>query len=194
MVALELLVVACPLLILAAWPRPTDSPPVRRWAGSWTIFAVAAALLYAALLLIVVHIPAVHRRGTETGSAPLWLAAGAGHRGRRLVRRFSHCGPGTDERPALVDVRAQEIGAFIGLLSLFGAWGAMTHTTPSGFSAAWDQRLGGLVMMATGTGGGGPAGSNNLGSPAGIEPATSSNSLVGIRDSNGRRRPRQNRG
>jgi hypothetical protein len=56
------------------------------------------------------------------------------------------------------------------------------------------QRLGGLVMMATGTGGGGPAGSNNLGSRAGIEPATSSNSFVGTRDSNGQRRPRQNRG
>jgi hypothetical protein len=38
---------------------------------------------------------------------------------------------------------AQELAAFIGLLSLFGAWGAMAHTS------AWDQRLGGLVMMAT---------------------------------------------
>jgi hypothetical protein len=37
---------------------------------------------------------------------------------------------------------AQEVAAFIGLLSLLGARGAMDHTS------TWDQRLGGLFMMA----------------------------------------------
>lgn len=44
---------------------------------------------------------------------------------------------------------AQEVAAFIGLLSLFGAWGAMAHTSPVGISMVWDQRLGGVFMMAT---------------------------------------------
>jgi len=35
------------------------------------------------------------------------------------------------------------------LLSLFGAWGAMAHSSPLGISMVWDQRLGGVFMMAT---------------------------------------------
>jgi hypothetical protein len=44
---------------------------------------------------------------------------------------------------------APEVAAFIGLLSWFGAWGAMGQTSPLGISSAWDQRLGGLFMIAT---------------------------------------------
>jgi hypothetical protein len=149
MVALELLIVACPLLILTAWPRLSDSPPARRWAGGWTIFAVAGALLYAALL-IVIHIPAVHRRGAEAGSVPPWVALVVLAIGLAYwfsVIRTADRVPTKTRRSLLIG--AQEIAAFIGLLSLFGAWAVMTHTMPLGISAAWDQRLGGLFMMAT---------------------------------------------
>jgi hypothetical protein len=147
MVALELLLVIVPLLVLSALPTFPD----RRVTGSggWTVLAVAAALLYSALL-IVIHIPAVHRRGAELGSAPLWMALvalviGVGY--WMAVLRTDGRVPVRVRRAVLIG--AQEVAAFIGLLSLFGAWGAMDHDSPLGLSAAWDQRLGGVFMIAT---------------------------------------------
>ncbi|MDT5348926.1 MAG: hypothetical protein QOH91_2213 [Mycobacterium sp.] len=133
MVVLELLLVACPLLLLRARPRPSVVRPTRR--VGWTIFACVAAVLYAALL-IVIHLPAVHRRGAESGSAPLWLVLVALAIG--VVYWFGVlCTPDrlTTRARRLMLVGTQEVAAFIGLLSLFGT--------------AWDQRLGGLFMIAT---------------------------------------------
>jgi hypothetical protein len=45
-------------------------------------------------------------------------------------------------------IGAQEVAALIGLLSLFGAWGAMSHRSPLGIPSAWDQRIGGIFMIA----------------------------------------------
>jgi len=130
MVSLELLMVACPLLLLRTRPRPSVARPAR--SSGWMVFAVAAAVLYAGLL-ISIHLPAVHRHGA---AAPLWLAPAALAIGAAYwfgvlctADRLT-----TRARRALL-LGAQEVAAFIGLLSLFGA--------------TWDQRLGGLFMMAT---------------------------------------------
>ncbi|MCW2686106.1 MAG: hypothetical protein JWR37_996 [Mycobacterium sp.] len=149
MVALELLMVIVPLLVLSAWRRPGDWAPAPGWGGGWTLFAVGTGLLYSALL-IVVHIPAVHHRGGELGSTPLWLAVVATAIGIGYwagVLRTAGRVPTSIRRAVLLG--AQEVAAFIGLLSLFGAWSGMGHDSPLGISAAWDQRLGGLFMMAT---------------------------------------------
>jgi hypothetical protein len=143
MVAIELLMVLVPLLVLSAL---RVSPGSR--STVWTLFAVTAGALFAALL-IVIHLPAVHRRGGELGSAPLWLALVAlviGVAYWFAVLRTEGRVPVQIRRWVLVG--AQEVAAFIGLLSLFGAWGAMDHQSPLGISAAWDQRLGGVFMIA----------------------------------------------
>jgi hypothetical protein len=69
MVALELLMVACPLLLLREPPRPSVCRPARR--SGWTMFGAVSAVLYAGLL-IAIHLPAVHRHGA---GGPLWVAA-----------------------------------------------------------------------------------------------------------------------
>jgi len=82
--------------------------------------------------------------------APLWMALvalviGVGY--WMAVLRTDGRVPVRVRRAVLIG--AQEVAAFIGLLSLFGAWGAMDHDSPLGLSAAWDQRLGGVFMLAT---------------------------------------------
>jgi hypothetical protein len=148
MVALELLLVIAPLLMLAAErPRPEGSSggPSR----PATVVTVTAALLYAGLL-IVVHLPAIHSRSAELGSVPVWvppIALVIGVTYWSGVLRTAGRVPRRIRRAALLG--AQEVAALIGLLSLFGAWGAMTHPSPLGISMAWDQRIGGIIMMAT---------------------------------------------
>ena len=113
------------------------------------MFTVVAALLYS-VLLIVIHLPAVHSRSAELDSVPLWvvaLALAIGMAYWPAVLRTVGRVPTQIRRAALFG--AQEVAAFIGLLSLFGAWGAMAHSSPLGISMVWDQRLGGVFMMAT---------------------------------------------
>jgi cytochrome c oxidase assembly factor CtaG len=146
MVALEVLLVLAPLLILTA-NRPSGSS--RRPNIGWTVCAGTAGVAYAALL-IVGHVPAVHRRAAEIGAAPLWIAIVALAIG--ICYWFAVLRTGARVPLAIrkaVLLGAQEVAAFIGLLSLFGAWGAMGYTSPLRISPAWDQRLGGLFMIAT---------------------------------------------
>jgi hypothetical protein len=148
MVVLELLLVIVPLLMLSALPAVPDTP-VAGWGGGATVLAVGAAVLYSALL-IVIHIPAVHHRGADLGAAPLWLTLAALMIGVGYwfaVLRTAGRVPVRVRRAVLIG--AQEVAAFIGLLSLFGAWAAMDHDSPLGLSAAADQRLGGVFMLAT---------------------------------------------
>jgi Cytochrome c oxidase caa3 assembly factor (Caa3_CtaG) len=148
MVELELVLVIVPLLVLAAAnPRGERLSALR--SRNWTMFTVVAALLYSALL-IVIHLPAVHSRSAKLDSVPLWvvaLALAIGMAYWPAVLRTVGRVPTQIRRAALFG--AQEVAAFIGLLSLFGAWGAMAHSSPLGISMVWDQRLGGVVMMAT---------------------------------------------
>jgi hypothetical protein len=130
MAALELLMVACPLLLLRESPRPSAGQPARRF--GWTAFGGAAAVLYAGLL-IVIHIPGVH---CHCVGAPLWvvpvaLAIGIAYWFGVLCTADRV----TTRARRVMLLGAQEVAAFIGLLSLFGA--------------TWDQRLGGLLMMIT---------------------------------------------
>lgn len=151
MVALELLLVVIPLLLLAALRgQPVDpSTEPRGFRRVWAGCAVAAALLYAGLL-IVIHLPAVHHRSMELGAVPLWVAAvalaiGVGY-WFGVLRTAGRVA--TKMRRAVL-LGAQEVAAFVGLLSLFGDWGAMDRGSPLGIPAHWDQRLGGAFMMAT---------------------------------------------
>jgi hypothetical protein len=145
MLMLEVLMVLVPLLILTALPSPRRTTH----RCGWLALVIGSALAYSALL-IVIHIPAVHHTGVESGAAPWWLL---------LVAPLIGVGYwyGVIRTTAVVDTRirraalfgAQEVAAFVGLLSLFGAWGATPHQNRIGLPDAWDQRLGGLVMMAT---------------------------------------------
>jgi hypothetical protein len=147
MVVLELLMVLIPLLILNALPRPSETRPTGGCAS--LSLTVGSALAYSALL-IALHIPAVHHRGVELGAVPAWVALAA------MVIGVGYWF-GVLNTNAVVSVRvrraallgAQEVAAFIGLLSLFAAWGTAHHHSPVGIPAVWDQVLGGLVMMAT---------------------------------------------
>jgi hypothetical protein len=148
MVELELVLVIVPLLVLAA-AKPRGQRLSARRSRNWTMFTVVAALLYSGLL-IVIHLPAVHSRSAELDAVPLWvvaLALAIGMAYWPAVLRTAGRVPTRIRRAALFG--AQEVAAFIGLLSLFGAWGAMAHSSPLGISMAWDQRLGGVFMMAT---------------------------------------------
>jgi hypothetical protein len=148
MVELELVLVIVPLLVLVAANPRAERVSARR-SRNLTVFTVVAALLYSALL-IVIHLPAVHSRGAELDAVPLWvvaLALAIGMAYWPAVLRTAGRVPTQIRRAALFG--AQEVAAFIGLLSLFGAWGAMAHSSPLGISMVWDQRLGGVFMMAT---------------------------------------------
>jgi hypothetical protein len=148
MVELELVLVIVPLLVLVA-ANPRAERLSARGSRTSTVFTVVAALLYSALL-IVIHLPAVHSRGAELDAVPLWvvaLALAIGMAYWPAVLRTAGRVPTQIRRAALFG--AQEVAAFIGLLSLFGAWGAMAHSSPLGISMVWDQRLGGVFMMAT---------------------------------------------
>jgi hypothetical protein len=145
MLLLEVLMVLVPLLVLTALPSPRSTA----CRGGWLTLVIGSALAYSALL-IVIHIPAVHHSGVESGAAPWWLLPVAPLIGLGYwygVLRTTAVVHTRTRRASLLG--AQEVAAFVGLLSLFGAWGATTHTSPMGIPEAWDQRLGGLVMMAT---------------------------------------------
>jgi hypothetical protein len=147
MVVLEALMVLVPLLALRVLPSPVGSSPMR--SRGWMALVVGSAVAYSALL-IVIHIPAVHHTGLELGAAPLWLALLAPVIGIGYwfgVLRTAAVVPTRARRASLLG--AQEVAAFVGLLSLFGAWGTAAHHSALGIPASWDQRLGGLVMIAT---------------------------------------------
>jgi hypothetical protein len=144
MVELEVLMVVVPLVIVTVLPRPSSQEASTSW--SWLV--VGSAVAYAGVL-VVIHLPAVHQREALFGAVPLWTALITTLVGVAYwfgVLRTGGAVPSRTRRAALVG--AQEVAAFIGLLSLFGAWGAIAHRSRLGIPAVWDQRLGGLVMMA----------------------------------------------
>lgn len=93
---------------------------------------VASAVLNS-LVLIGIHLPAAHHRLAETGASTLWLLVITPVIGTAYcfsVLRTAGLVPVGIRRTVLSG--AQEVWAFIGLLSIFGAWTAMTHVSPSG--------------------------------------------------------------
>jgi hypothetical protein len=149
MIVLEVLLVLVPLSVLAMLPHAADTGPTGHQRGGWTLLAGAFALAYA-VLLIAIHVPAVHHHGGTGDVVPLWPVIAGPLIGTGYwfgVLRTAAVLPLRTRRVSLIAV--QEIAALVGLLSLFSAWGGAAHADPLGISAAWDQALGGLVMMTT---------------------------------------------
>jgi len=150
MFVLELLLVIAPLMLIAALPgsvarRRGVAHRRNRW---WTSYTAATGLFYSALV-IWLHTPAVHHRA-DGNPAPLWLAG--------VTLAIGLCYWSAVVRPPgavslavrrAVLIGAQEVAAFVGLLSLCGAWGGSAHHSALGIPALWDQRLGGALMIAT---------------------------------------------
>jgi hypothetical protein len=151
MAAMELVLVALPLTVLAALPH-REPRPVRgatTWRSWSTMVACGTGVLYGGSILVL-HLPPVHQRGMASGVVPLWIPLVLGLIGLAYwvaVLRTSGRVPVALRRAVLVG--SQEVAAFVGLLAIFGAWAPMSDESPLGITAAWDQRLGGLLMMIT---------------------------------------------
>jgi hypothetical protein len=149
MIVLEVLLVLVPLSILTALPHAADTGSIGNRRAGWMMLAGGSAFAYA-VLLIAVHVPGVHHHGGAGDVVPLWPAIAAPMIGIGYwfgVLRTAAVLSLRTRRASLFAV--QEIAALVGLLSLFSAWGNPGRAGPLGISAACDQALGGLVMMAT---------------------------------------------
>jgi hypothetical protein len=149
MIVLEVLLVLVPLSILTALPHAADTGSIGNRRAGWMMLAGGSAFAYA-VLLIAIHVPGVHQHAAAGNVVPLWPAIAAPMIGIGYwfgVLRTAAVLSLRTRRASLFAV--QEIAALVGLLSLFSAWGSPGHAGPLGISAAWDQALGGLVMMAT---------------------------------------------
>jgi hypothetical protein len=149
MIVLEVLLILVPLSILTALPHAADTGSTGNLRAGWMLLAGGSALAYA-VLLIAIHLPGVHHHGGAGNVVPLWPAIAAPMIGIGYwfgVLRTAAVLSLRTRRASLFAV--QEIAALVGLLSVFSAWGSPGHGGPLGISAAWDQALGGLVMMAT---------------------------------------------
>ena len=146
MAMLEVLLVAVPLLIVAAAPGRAPSNGSRRSATAWLFVAVLAN----SALLIALHLPAVHDRGARLDGVPLWLAilviaVGSGYWAAILLTaRYIRAAV---RRGALIV--GQEVGAILGLATLVGSGPHLRHPGAFGMSATLDQRLGGVLMLIT---------------------------------------------
>lgn len=146
MAALEALLVAVPLLLIASVRREQPTADVRRtW--PWSVWVLIAIVLNSALL-IGLHLPLVHQHSAQTGIVPLWLPAvvvltGVGYWAAVLVTggRVSSA----LRRSALII--GQEVAAILGLAALIRPSPHLHHTNPLGLSPVIDQRLGGFLML-----------------------------------------------
>jgi hypothetical protein len=148
MAALEALLVAAPLLLIAAMRRdqPTANP---EHTGLSTLFVVIAVALNSALL-IALHLPSVHDRGAALTMVPQWLTLVAATVGlsywAAILTTAGRVKPAL-RRGALIV--GQEVAAILGLAALVGGHPHMHHTTVLGLPATLDQRLGGALMLVT---------------------------------------------
>lgn len=150
MVALEFVMVVAPILLCAGISRLRLMSDRRSGRGrAWTAATIVLALAYA-VFVVVVHLPVAHRTLAETGHVPGWVVAAAAVIGCSYwIAVLGTLGGASRNVRRSALLGSQEVAAFIGLLSIFGAWGAMPHVNPLGLSPAWDQRLGGLFMLVT---------------------------------------------
>jgi hypothetical protein len=139
MVVIETAMTLIPLLLFAA---------TRGWHGSVPArlpLLVLAAMGYAGSIAAI-HLPALHDRAMAYSVIPIWTLAAAVLMG--LAFWF-----GVLRSPIPVRLRrmiligAQEVVAFIGLLSLFGAWPTRDDMSAQLLPPMWDQRLGGFLML-----------------------------------------------
>lgn len=148
MAALEALLVAAPLLLIHA-VRRERATTVAAESKPWTAWVIVAVVLNSTLLLAI-HLPAVHARGTHLDAVPLWLALlavliGVSYWGAILLTT-SRVGSAA-RRGALVI--GQEVAAVLGLAALLWPSPHLQHGNPLGLSPTTDQRLGGVLMLVT---------------------------------------------
>jgi hypothetical protein len=135
MAALEILLVAVPLLLFAA-ARHAKVPPLPGRSSTWTLALVAVAALYG-LLFVLVHLPAVHRSSSGMSTVPLWAVALAGVIGVAYwVAILSSAGRVTLAVRRTALLLSQEVAAIIALATLL-------------FSTTADQLLGAALMLIT---------------------------------------------
>ena len=148
MAALEAVLVAAPLLIIAALGRNrarSGSPRSRAWA-----VCVVIAVAVNSSLLIALHLPNVHGKATSLDAVPLWLPGlavliGLGYWAAVLLTA-GRVAPAL-RRGALIV--GQEVAMILGLAALFLPSPYMNHANPLGLSSTMDQRLGGVLMVLT---------------------------------------------
>jgi len=142
----EALLVAAPLLLIAA--APPRSGAVGSRSAIWTAFVVSAVAMNSALL-IALHLPAVHDRGMNLASVPLWLAAVVAVVGlsywAAILLTAGRVAPAV-RRGALII--GQEVAAILGLAALIHPTSLHPAST-LGLSPAVDGRLGGILMLIT---------------------------------------------
>lgn len=148
MAVLEVLLVAVPLLLLAARRRTGVTPRPER-SGAWAAGLITATTVYGCFL-VALHLPGIHHRAGGLTMVPLWLAASAVAIGMTywaaILLTAGHVRPST-RRTALII--GQEVGVIIGLAALFVPSPFLDHTSPLGLSSTTDQRLGGALMVLT---------------------------------------------
>jgi Cytochrome c oxidase caa3 assembly factor (Caa3_CtaG) len=146
MATLEALLVAAPLLFIAAL-RPRQSSTAVSRSLLWAAAVVFAVTLNSALL-IALHLPAIHDRGMDLATVPLWLAplvilVGLAYWAAILLTS-AHVEPRFRRGAMIV---GQEVAAVLGLAVLIRPFPGMHHINPFGLSPAVDQRLGGILMF-----------------------------------------------
>lgn len=148
MAVLEVLLVAVPLLLLAALRR-TGATLLPERSGAWEVGLIIATTVYACFL-VALHLPGIHSLAGGLTMVPLWLASVAVAIGvsywAAILLTAGRLTPSA-RRAALIV--GQEVGVIIGLAALFVPSPFMGHTTPLGLSSTTDQRLGGALMVLT---------------------------------------------
>lgn len=146
MAALEALLVAAPLLFVAAL-RPPPSRATASRTPAWAALVIFAVTLNSGLL-IALHLPAIHARAMDLATVPLWLAPLVVSVGlaywAAILLTSQHVGPRLRRGAVVV---GQEVAAILGLAVLIRPFPYMHHTNPLGLSPTVDQRLGGILMI-----------------------------------------------
>ncbi|KUI29240.1 hypothetical protein AU194_20385 [Mycobacterium sp. GA-2829] len=148
MIVLEALLVAVPLLALAALP-PRATPKSSAKQTFWSVVVVIAVGLNSALLMTL-HLPAVHDRGASLTALPasvIPLTAAVGTAYWAAILLTVGRAPHSLRRGALIV--GQEVAAVLGLAALIWPPTTMGGSGVLGLSSTLDQRLGGLVMLIT---------------------------------------------
>jgi hypothetical protein len=148
MAALEVVLVAAPLLVITAL-RTAHARVTVGGSKLWTACVVTAALLNS-VFLVALHIPQIHVRGMGLAAVPLWLTGVAVLVGlgfwAAILLTGGHVQPALRRRALIV---SQEVAVILGLAALLVPSPYPHHANPLRLTAELDQRLGGALMVLT---------------------------------------------
>lgn len=149
MAALEVVMVAVPLLLVVALRGHAPKGP-RNGRSTACMVGVVAAVLANSIFLIVLHLPGIHGRSAALADVPPWLIASAVVIGfgywSTIMLTAGRVAP--DLRRAALTI-GQEVAAILGLAAVTMPASHAHQVNPLGLSAATDQRLGGVLMLIT---------------------------------------------